>query len=73
MGLLMGGLLTYALVYGIQSSINASVERKKDSVMSEFPKVISKLTLLINAGMLVGCTLPQPAAFQTAGAEFSAA
>ena len=54
MGLLMGGLLTYALVYGIQSSINASVERKKDSVMSEFPKMVSKLTLLINAGMLIG-------------------
>ena len=54
MGLVLGALLTYALVYGIQSSINASVERKKDSIMSEFPKMVSKLTLLINAGMLVG-------------------
>ncbi len=54
MGLVLGALLTYALVYGIQSSINASVERKKDAIMSEFPKMVSKLTLLINAGMLVG-------------------
>lgn len=53
MGLLLGVLLTYALVYGIQSSINASVERKKDAIISEFPKMVSKLTLLINAGMLV--------------------
>ena len=53
-GLLLGVMLTYALVYGIQSSINASVERKKDAIMSEFPKMVSKLTLLINAGMLVG-------------------
>ena len=53
-GLLLGALLTYALVYGIQSSINASVERKKDAIMSEFPKMVSKLTLLVNAGMLVG-------------------
>ena len=53
MGLILGALLTYALVYGIQSSISASVERKKDAIMSEFPKMVSKLTLLINAGMLV--------------------
>ena len=53
MGLILGALLTYALVYGIQSSINGSVERKKDAIMSEFPKMVSKLTLLINAGMLV--------------------
>lgn len=52
-GLVLGALLTYALVYGIQSSIHASVERKKDAIMSEFPKMVSKLTLLINAGMLV--------------------
>lgn len=54
MGLVLGALLTYALVYGIQSSIDSSVERKKDAIMSEFPKMVSKLTLLINAGMLVG-------------------
>ena len=53
MGLVLGALMTYALVYGVQSSINASVERKKDAIMSEFPKMVSKLTLLINAGMLV--------------------
>lgn len=53
LGLVLGVLLTYALVYGIQSSINASVDRKKAAIMSEFPKMVSKLTLLINAGMQV--------------------
>lgn len=52
-GLVLGGLMTYVVVYGIQSSINAAIERKKDAIMSEFPKMVSKLTLLINAGMQV--------------------
>lgn len=53
LGFLVGGMLAFALVYGVRSSINASVERKKDEILSEFPKMVSKLTLLINAGMLV--------------------
>lgn len=53
MGIVLGVMLVYALVYGIQSSINSSVDRKKDEIQSEFPKMVSKLTLLINAGMLV--------------------
>lgn len=53
LGLLCGILLAIVFPRGIQSSINAAVEEKKDSIMNEFPKMISKLTLLINAGMLV--------------------
>ncbi len=53
LGFLCGGALAFALIYGVQSSINAAVDKKKDEIISEFPKMVSKLTLLINAGMLV--------------------
>jgi len=52
-GLVCGILLAFILPYGVQSSINAALNEKKDAIMSEFPKMVSKLTLLINAGMLV--------------------
>ena len=47
--------ITFALVltYGVTSSINGSVDRKKDAIVNEFPQMVSKLTMLINAGMLV--------------------
>ena len=53
LGFLIGGMLAFALIYGVQSSINAAVDRKNDEIIGEFPKMVSKLTLLINAGMLV--------------------
>ena len=53
MGLICGVLLAFILPYGVQSSINAALTAKKDAIISEFPKMVSKLTLLINAGMLV--------------------
>lgn len=53
LGYLCGLAIAFLLTYGVSSSINASVERKKDSIISEFPQMVSKLTMLINAGMLV--------------------
>lgn len=51
---LFGGLaLTALFVYSVNSSINDAMEKKKESILSEFPRMVSKLTLLINAGMLV--------------------
>ncbi len=52
-GLLCGVLLAAVLPYGIHLSINSAVDAKKDAILSEFPKMVSRLTLLINAGMLV--------------------
>ena len=52
-GFLCGTAIAFILTYGVRSSINASVERKKDAIVSEFPQMVSKLTMLINAGMLV--------------------
>lgn len=53
LGVLCGLLLVFAMVYGIQSSINGAIARKKEDISNEFPKMVSKLTLLINAGMIV--------------------
>lgn len=52
-GLLCGLLIAYVLPRGVQSSINAAVAEKKEVIANEFPKMVSKLTLLVNAGMLV--------------------
>lgn len=53
LGFVCGVLFSFAIIYGLQSSINSAVASKKDAIISEFPKMVSKLTLLINAGMLV--------------------
>lgn len=53
LGYLCGLALAFVLTYGVNSSINASVEKKKDAIVGEFPQMVSKLTMLINAGMLV--------------------
>lgn len=53
LGILLGGVVVFALVYGVSSSIKASVQREKDSIVDEFPRMVSKLTMLVNAGMLV--------------------
>lgn len=52
-GLLLGAMLTFVMVNGVKSSIEAEIANKKDAIVSEFPKMVSKITLLINAGMLV--------------------
>ena len=48
-GILVAGVLTY----GVHSSIKGAIEREKDSIVDEFPHMVSKLTMLLNAGMLV--------------------
>jgi tight adherence protein C len=53
MGLGIGVVLMFILPFGLRMGINSSVSNKKDELLSEFPKMVSKLTMLINAGMLV--------------------
>ncbi len=53
LGFLVGALLVIVFPYGVQSSINTAIAAKKDSILTEFPKMVSKLTLLVNAGMLL--------------------
>lgn len=52
-GFLAGLLLAIIFPYGVQSSINNAIAAKKDAILAEFPKMVSKLTLLVNAGMLL--------------------
>ncbi len=49
----IGVAIIFLIVYSVNSSINDAMEKKKESILSEFPRMVSKLTLLINAGMLV--------------------
>lgn len=53
LGFLAGLLLAIVFPYGVQSGINSAIANKKDAILSEFPKMVSKLTLLVNAGMLL--------------------
>ena len=53
LGFACGILIAFILPYGIQLSINNAVLMKKDAIVSEFPKMVSKFTMLVNAGMLV--------------------
>jgi tight adherence protein C len=53
LGFLAGMLLAIIFPYGVQSGINSAIASKKDAILSEFPKMVSKLTLLVNAGMLL--------------------
>ncbi len=53
LGFGLGLVLAVMLPYGVRASIKGAIERKKDEIVSEFPKMVSKLTMLINAGMLL--------------------
>ena len=53
LGLLLGAVLAFVLPRGVQSGINKAIQAKKDEILNEFPKMVSKLTMLVNAGMLL--------------------
>lgn len=53
LGFLVGIMLAIVFPYGVQSGINSAIANKKSAILSEFPKMVSKLTLLVNAGMLL--------------------
>ena len=53
LGFFAGLLLAIVFPYGVQSGINSAIANKKDAILAEFPKMVSKLTLLVNAGMLL--------------------
>ena len=51
------GILTLAaaaaLVVYLDTEINNAVNNKRDEILSDYPEVLSKLTLLVNAGLVV--------------------
>lgn len=52
-GLIFGLLIAALLVNGVRSHIKEMIKNKKDEIVVEFPQMVSKITLLINAGMAV--------------------
>lgn len=44
---------TIAIVAYLDMEVNNAVERKRDEVLSDYPEVLSKLTLLVNAGLVI--------------------
>jgi tight adherence protein C len=49
----VGILLVFLAVYYVEEQINNKLSDRKDELLSDFPQVLSKLTLLINSGMVV--------------------
>lgn len=46
-------LAAVMLIIYLDYDVNNSVEKKRDEILSDYPDVLSKLTLLINAGMVM--------------------
>ena len=44
---------TIAIVAYLDSEVNKAVDKRRDEIMIEYPEVLSKITLLVNAGMIV--------------------
>ncbi len=44
---------TVAIVAYLDMEVNDAVEKKRDEILSDYPEVLSKLTLLVNAGMVI--------------------
>lgn len=44
---------TVALVVYLDQNVNNMVERKREEILADYPEVLSKLTLLVNAGLVV--------------------
>jgi tight adherence protein C len=49
----IGLLLAVLAVYYVEEQINNKLSDRKEELLSDFPQVLSKLTLLINSGMVV--------------------
>lgn len=42
-----------ALIVYLDIEVSSAVERKHDEILSDYPEILSKLTLLVNAGMVI--------------------
>lgn len=44
---------TAAIIASLDMDVNNAIEKKRDEILSDYPDVLSKLTLLVNAGMII--------------------
>ena len=51
--MLLGITFTFLLVYDLERQIGIELSNKKESLLNSFPTVVSKLTLLVNSGMVL--------------------
>ena len=51
--MLLGGVFAFLMVYDLERQISIDLVNKKESLLSSFPTVVSKLTLLVNSGMIL--------------------
>ncbi len=44
---------TVAIIASLDMDVSNAVEKKRDEILSDYPEVLSKLTLLVNAGLVI--------------------
>lgn len=44
---------TAAIIVSLDMDVNNAIEKKRDEILSDYPEVLSKLTLLVNAGLVI--------------------
>lgn len=44
---------TVAIIGSLDMDVSRAVEKKRDEIISDYPEVLSKLTLLVNAGLVI--------------------
>lgn len=51
--LLFGGILAWLVMWYIDELFNDKLEERQNQLISDFPQMLSKMTLLVNSGMMV--------------------
>ena len=51
--LLLGGALAFLVMWYLEELMNDKLTERRDELLSDFPQMLSKLTLLVNSGMLI--------------------
>lgn len=53
MAILMGLILSALLMWYVEEALNDKLEARRDELLADMPQMLSKLTLLVNSGMVV--------------------
>lgn len=53
MSILMGLILSALLMWYVEEALNDKLEARRDELLADMPQMLSKLTLLVNSGMVV--------------------
>lgn len=53
MAALMGVVLAFLVMWYVEELLNDQLEERRDELLADLPQVLSKLTLLVNSGMVV--------------------